>query len=39
MAAVDAFLTLCEREAERVLVFFTRRTLDAEVVLDLTAET
>jgi RNA polymerase sigma factor (sigma-70 family) len=39
MATADAFLTLYERDAERVLVFFTRRTLDVEVALDLTAET
>lgn len=39
MAPPDAFLALYERDAEAVLVFFTRRTLDVEVALDLTAET
>jgi RNA polymerase sigma factor (sigma-70 family) len=39
MATADRFLALYERDAERVLVFFTRRTLDVEVALDLTAET
>jgi RNA polymerase sigma factor (sigma-70 family) len=39
MAAPDAFIALYERDAEPVLVFFTRRTLDVEVALDLTAET
>jgi RNA polymerase sigma-70 factor (ECF subfamily) len=39
MADADAFIALYEREAEPVLVFFTRRTLDVEVSLDLTAET
>lgn len=32
-------MTMYERDAESVLVFFTRRTLDVEVALDLTAET
>lgn len=39
MAQPDAFIALYERDAEAVLVFLTRRTLDAEVALDLTAET
>jgi RNA polymerase sigma-70 factor (ECF subfamily) len=39
MAAADAFLALYEGNAKTVLVFFTRRTLDVEVALDLTAET
>lgn len=39
MATPDAFMTMYERDAESVLVFFTRRTLDVEVALDLTAET
>jgi RNA polymerase sigma-70 factor (ECF subfamily) len=39
MAVAEAFLALYERDAERVLVFFARRTLDVEVALDLTAET
>jgi RNA polymerase sigma factor (sigma-70 family) len=39
MAPADAFLVLYRRDAEAVLVFFTRRTLDVEVALDLTAET
>jgi RNA polymerase sigma factor (sigma-70 family) len=39
MASPDAFITVYEREAETVLVFFTRRTMDVEVSLDLTAET
>jgi hypothetical protein len=34
----DAFAELYEREAETVLLFVTRRTLDAEVALDITAE-
>ena len=39
MADPDAFIALYERDAEAVLVFLTRRTLDVEVALDLTAET
>lgn len=39
MAPPDAFIALYERDAEAVLVFLTRRTLDVEVSLDLTAET
>ncbi len=39
MAQSDAFIALYERDAEAVLVFLTRRTLDVEVALDLTAET
>jgi len=38
MADPDAFVALYERDAEAVLVFLTRRTLDVEVALDLTAE-
>jgi RNA polymerase sigma factor (sigma-70 family) len=39
MAQPDDFISLYERDAEAVLLFFTRRTLDAELALDLTAET
>ncbi|MGH2871905.1 MAG: RNA polymerase sigma factor [Solirubrobacteraceae bacterium] len=39
MAAPSAFTEFYERNAELVLVFFTRRTWDVEVSLDLTAET
>jgi RNA polymerase sigma factor (sigma-70 family) len=39
MAAPNAFIAIYERDAETVLLFFTRRTLDVEVALDLTAET
>lgn len=39
MAPASAFIALYERDAELLLVFFTRRTLDVEVSLDLTAET
>lgn len=39
MAGAEEFVELYERDAERVLVFFTRRTLDAQLALDLTAET
>lgn len=39
MAQPDAFIALYERDAEAVLMFLTRRTLDVEVALDLTAET
>jgi RNA polymerase sigma-70 factor (ECF subfamily) len=35
----DAFSRLYQREAEALLVFLARRTLDAEVALELTAET
>jgi len=38
MAQPDAFIALYERDAEAVLAFLTRRTLDVEVALDLTAE-
>lgn len=39
MAPSNAFVALYERDAEAVLMFFTRRTLDVEIALDLTAET
>ncbi len=39
MDDVDGFASLYEREAEAVLVFLARRTLDAELAVDLTAET
>jgi RNA polymerase sigma-70 factor (ECF subfamily) len=39
MASPVEFVQLYEREAEPVLVYFARRTLDAELALDLTAET
>jgi RNA polymerase sigma-70 factor (ECF subfamily) len=39
MASASAFTGFYERNAEVVLLFFTRRTLDVEVALDLTAET
>ena len=39
MAPSNAFIALYERDAETVLLFFTRRTFDVEVALDLTAET
>lgn len=39
MHDADEFAELYEREAETVLLFVTRRTLDAEVALDITAET
>lgn len=39
MAQPEAFITLYERDAEAMLLFFTRRTFDVEVALDLTAET
>jgi RNA polymerase sigma-70 factor (ECF subfamily) len=39
MAERDEFIALYERDAEAVLVFLTRRTLEVEVALDLTAET
>jgi RNA polymerase sigma-70 factor (ECF subfamily) len=35
----DAFARLYERESEAVLLFLTRRTFDAEVAVELTAET
>jgi len=39
MAAAEEFIELYDREAESILVFFARRTFDAELALDLTAET
>lgn len=39
MQSADDFAELYEREAEAVLLFVTRRTLDPEVALDITAET
>jgi RNA polymerase sigma-70 factor (ECF subfamily) len=39
MQDIDAFAALYRREAQTVLVFIARRTLDAELALDLTAET
>ena len=39
MASAEAFIECYEREAKSVLVFFVRRTFDAEAALDLTAET
>jgi RNA polymerase sigma-70 factor (ECF subfamily) len=39
MAAAEEFIELYDREAGSVLVFFARRTLDAELAMDLTAET
>jgi RNA polymerase sigma factor (sigma-70 family) len=39
MQDADAFAALYDREAQTVLVFIARRTLDAELALDLTAET
>ena len=39
MHDADEFAALYELEAETVLLFVTRRTLDAEVALDITAET
>jgi RNA polymerase sigma-70 factor (ECF subfamily) len=39
MAGAEEFIELYRREARSVLVFFVRRTLDAEVAMDLTAET
>jgi RNA polymerase sigma factor (sigma-70 family) len=39
MGAPEEFIAVYEREAESILVFFARRTWDAEVALDLTAET
>jgi RNA polymerase sigma-70 factor (ECF subfamily) len=39
MTRGEAFVALYEAEAKGVLVFFARRTFDAQVALDLTAET
>jgi RNA polymerase sigma factor (sigma-70 family) len=39
VATPESFVALYEREAEFVLVFLARRTLDVEVALDLAAET
>lgn len=39
MADPDDFMPFYQQEAEAVLLFLTRRTLDGEVALDLTAET
>ena len=39
MQDAEAFAALYNREAQDVLVFIARRTLDAELALDLTAET
>jgi RNA polymerase sigma-70 factor (ECF subfamily) len=39
MADPDDFVPFYRREAETVLSFLTRRTLDADVAVDLTAET
>jgi RNA polymerase sigma factor (sigma-70 family) len=39
MQDADAFAALYDREAQTVLVFIARRTLDPELALDLTAET
>ena len=39
MQDIDAFAALYHREAQTVLVFIARRTLDPELALDLTAET
>lgn len=39
MDSADAFAALYEREGEAVLVYLARRTLDAELAVDLTAET
>jgi RNA polymerase sigma factor (sigma-70 family) len=39
MADPEAFVPFYRQEAEAVLLFLTRRTLDAEVALELTAET
>lgn len=39
MAPSEAFIDLYERNAEPVLLYFTRRTFDVDVALDLTAET
>src|SRR5271165_4289325 len=39
MADVEEFDELYRRHSDRILVFFARRTLDAEVAVELTAET
>jgi RNA polymerase sigma-70 factor (ECF subfamily) len=39
MADPEGFLPFYQAEAEAVLMFLTRRTLDGEVALELTAET
>lgn len=39
MDDADAFSLLYEREGEAVLIFLARRTMDAELAVDLTAET
>ena len=39
MSPPSTFIEFYERNAETLLLFFTRRTLDVEVALDLTAET
>jgi RNA polymerase sigma factor (sigma-70 family) len=39
MAEASEFIELYQRDAQAVLVFLTRRVLDVEVALDLTAET
>jgi RNA polymerase sigma factor (sigma-70 family) len=39
MAVASAFVEFYEHNAEPVLLYFTRRTFDGEVALDLTAET
>jgi RNA polymerase sigma-70 factor (ECF subfamily) len=39
VAGAEEFIGLYERESRSVLVFFVRRTFDAEVAMDLTAET
>jgi RNA polymerase sigma-70 factor (ECF subfamily) len=39
MDDAEAFSLLYEREGEAVLIFLARRTMDAEVAIDLTAET
>ena len=39
LADVEAFVALYREHAEALLVFFARRTLDAEAAADLTAET
>ena len=39
MDDADAFSRMYERDSERVLLFLPRRTLDADVAVELTAET
>ena len=39
MDDADAFSRMYERDSERVLLFLARRTLDADVAVELTAET